>query len=213
MENGVSQSNLSIKRALVEGQEYERARLAKELHDGIGPLLTSLKLQVSAIAMPQIEKEKLKTIIDDTIGEIRRISNNLMPSVLRDFGVGEALRNLIDAVRSSVSRLNIRYQSDIRQPQNIPHDIQLALYRIAQEGLNNAIRHAQATEIKLSLTQFDDRIGLFLIDDGSGFVISQSFEGNGLYNMRARVEVLNGSFFINSGKEGTLLEIEIPLPQ
>lgn len=204
-------ADLALKLALVKGREEERARLAKELHDGIGPLLTTLKLQVGAIEMRLEEKEKLKALIDNTIDEIRRISNNLTPSVLQDFGVGEALRNLISAVRSSVPHLTIRYQSDISHSDRIPHDVQVALYRIAQEGLNNAIRHAQAREIKLSITQFDDRISLFLIDDGRGFNLNQAFEGKGLYNMRFRTDLLRGSFLIASGDDGTAVEVEIPI--
>lgn len=202
---------IEIRRALVKGQEDERARLAQELHDGIAPLLTTLKLKVGAIEMQPADKEELKSMIDETISEIRRISNNLMPSVLRDFGVGEALRNLMLTVQAATPGLSVRYQSDIPRPERIPREIQLALYRIAQEGVNNALKHARATEIRMSVTQFENYVSLFLMDDGAGFDPKQPYSGNGLRNMQVRAEVFRGIFQINSGEEGTAIEIEIPL--
>lgn len=201
---------IEIRRALVKGQEDERARLAQELHDGIAPLLTTLKLKVGGIEMGVEDKETLKGMIDDTIAEIRRISNNLMPSVLRDFGVGEALRNLILTVQAATPGLTVKYQSDIPQPERLPWDIQLALYRIAQEGVNNALKHAGARELRMSITQFEDYVSLFLMDDGIGFDPTKTYSGNGLRNMRVRSEVFGGTFQINSGEEGTVLEVEIP---
>jgi signal transduction histidine kinase len=206
-------ADIELKKVLVKGQEDERARLAQELHDGIGPLLTTLKLRVGSVEMANEEKDALKAMIDNTITEIRRISNNLMPSVLRDFGVGEALRNLTHTVQASTSRLAIKYQSDISHPDRIPPEIQLALYRIAQEGINNALKHANPGEIRLSITQFDNRVSLFLTDDGSGFNSEIRHAGNGLRNMKVRVEMFQGTIAIHSGKEGTTIEIDIPIGQ
>lgn len=206
-------ADIELKKVLVKGQEDERARLAQELHDGIGPLLTTLKLRVGSIEMADEEKDALKAMIDNTIAEIRRISNNLMPAVLKDFGVGEALRNLTQTVHASTSRLAIKYQSDISNPERIPLEIQLALYRIAQEGINNALKHANSGEIRLSVTQFDNRVSLFLMDDGKGFNPKINHAGNGLRNMKVRVEMFQGTLDIHSGKEGTTIEIDIPIGQ
>lgn len=202
---------IEIRRALVKGQEDERARLAQELHDGIAPLLTTLKLKVGAIVMEAADKETLKDMIDNTIAEIRRISNNLMPAVLRDFGVGEALRNLMLTVQAATPGLSVKYQSDIPRPDRIPREIQLALYRIAQEGVNNALKHAQPTELRMSITQFERYVSLFFMDDGAGFDPTKPHAGNGLRNMQVRAEVFRGTFQVNTGPEGTAIEIEIPL--
>jgi len=204
-------ANIELKKVLVKGQENERARLAQELHDGIGPLLTTLKLRVGSIEMANEEKDALKVLIDNTITEIRRISNNLMPSVLKDFGVGEALRNLMQTVQASTRRLSVKYQSDISHSERIPPEIQLALYRIAQEGINNALKHANPSEIRLSITQFENRVSLFMMDDGEGFNAEVLHSGNGLRNMKVRVDMFQGTIDIHSGKEGTTIEIDIPL--
>lgn len=204
-------AGIELKKALVKGQEDERARLAQELHDGIGPLLTSLKLRVGMVQMSSEDKDILKEMIDDTIAEIRRISNNLMPSVLRDFGVGEALRNLMQTIQSSTPLLSVRYQSDIPRPGDIPAEIQLALYRMAQEGVNNALKHADPSEIRMSVTQFENRVSLFIMDDGHGFDPSAPHSGNGLRNMQVRVEMFRGALDIYSGDNGTAIEIDIPL--
>lgn len=206
----ITAAGIELKKALVKGQEDERARLARELHDGIGPLLTTLKLRMGLVNMAPEDKAALKTLIDNTIAEIRRISNDLMPSVLQDFGVGEALRNLVQTVQASTPRLTVRYQSDIPYPEAIPLEIQLALYRIAQEGINNALKHANPGEIRMSVTQFDNRVSLFLMDDGEGFSPQKSYPGNGLRNIQVRVEMFRGTFDIHSGKGGTVMEIDIP---
>lgn len=210
-QNLIFDAGIELKKALVKGQEDERARLAQELHDGIGPLLTSLKLRVGMVEMSAKDKDALKDMIDDTIAEIRRISNNLMPSVLRDFGVGEALRNLMHTIQSSTTLLSVKYQSDISRLENIPAEIQLALYRIAQEAVNNALKHADASEIRMSVTQFENRVSLFIMDDGHGFDPSAPHIGNGLRNMQVRVEMFRGSLDVYSGGNGTAIEIDIPL--
>lgn len=210
-QNLTTDAGIELKKALVKGQEDERARLAQELHDGIGPLLTSLKLRVGMGDMSTKDKDALKEMIDDTIAEIRRISNNLMPSVLRDFGVGEALRNLMQTIQSSTPLLSVRYQSDIPRPEAIPAEIQLALYRIAQEAVNNALKHADPGEIRMSVTQFENRVSLFIMDDGHGFDPSAPHSGNGLRNMQVRVEMFQGSLDLHSGENGTAIEIDIPL--
>ena len=202
--------DLHVKKALVQGQENERARLAKDLHDGIAPLLTTLKLKVGAAEMEEEGKEDLKQMIDEIIAEIRLISTNLMPSVLLDFGVGEALRNLVRQLQTS-SQLDIKYQGDLQQPTRLPQDLQLNLYRIAQEGLHNAIKHAKAREIRLSITEFEDHVSLFISDDGNGFDLKKIDKGNGLRNLQARTQLFQGSFYIDSNKEGTTIEVEIPL--
>ncbi|SDM43583.1 HAMP domain-containing protein [Catalinimonas alkaloidigena] len=197
-------------RSLLRGVETERARLAKELHDGLGPLLTSLKMRIQALPLTSPEKEVLKTQLDETIQEVRRMSYNLMPSVLRDFGVGEAVQNLVTQMQG-ITSTQLRYVNSVEEGVVIPAEVGTALYRIAQEALHNGIRHAQAAEIRLSITTFEDRISFYYRDNGVGFDTRREYSGLGLRNMRERVLLLDGMFVLESDASGTLLEIELPL--
>ena len=204
--------SLQSKAALIKGQEEERIRLSKDIHDGAGPLLTSIKLQLSALKIEEAEKEKLKQVIDETIHEMRRISHNLMPPVLLDFGVGPAIKNLVEDLSKSLP-CEIVFIDDLRKSSTkLNKEINVALYRIAQEALNNAVKHAQAKNIKISLTEFPDKVCLYVSDDGIGFPVSiKDITGKGLHNMRERVLLLNGEIFINSDGSGTVIEVEMPL--
>jgi signal transduction histidine kinase len=199
------------KAALVQGQEEERSRLSKDIHDGAGPLLTSIKLQLSALKIEEEEKGKLKQMIDETITEMRRISYNLMPSVLLDFGVGSAIKNLVESLSKS-AKCNIFFVDDTRKKDGkITPEINVALYRIAQEALNNSVKHADASTIKISITEFPEKVSLYVFDNGTGFKSdAENKSGSGLKNMRERVSLLNGEIFINSDDAGTTVEVEIP---
>lgn len=206
--------SLQSKSALIQGQEEERTRLSQDIHDGVGPLLTSIKLQLGELKIEEEEKNRLKTLIDDTITEMRRVSYNLMPSVLLDFGAGAAIKNMLEALSKS-KKYNIVYLDDTKKSASkLNKEINVALYRIAQETVNNAIKHASATEIKISLTEFDDKVCFFIADNGIGFKDKQSrndFSGKGLKNISERAALLNGEIFITSDGQGTSIEVEIPL--
>lgn len=200
------------KEALVEGQELERARLAKDIHDGVGPLLTTIKLQLSNLEGNKNVVDEVKVKMDDTITEIRRISYNLMPSVLLDFGVGAALKNLVEGINTTTK---ISFVNDIKSDSRLTERINIAVYRIAQETLNNALKYADASEIKLSLTEFEDKLSFFISDDGKGFnkenYLNEKPHSKGLLNVRERVRLLDGELVIHSDMEGTQIEVEIPL--
>lgn len=196
--------------SFIEGEENERSRLSKEMHDGIGPFLTTLKMQMQAADIEPNLKKKLLDQMDQTIDEVRRISNNLMPSVLTDFGVGEAINNLVQSFATSNS-IKIKYKNDTCQDSKVGKVVQTALYRIAQEAISNAMRHSQCTELKISISEFDDHMGLFISDNGNGFFCEQPHAGNGIRNMKERVKLVNGTMDIASNSTGTTIEIEIPL--
>lgn len=196
--------------SIIEGQEKERSRLSKDLHDGIGPLLTTLKMHVQAANLDKKVKTKLIDQLDGTINEIRIISNNLMPSVLEDFGVGEAINNLVKQLAGS-NALTIKYKNDMKAESLLEKSLQINLYRVVQEAISNSVRHSGCTEIKVSLSEFDEYVGLFVADNGKGFDVKARFSGNGVRNMKERVKLLNGSIDIASDKSGTTIEIEIPL--
>ncbi|MCB0686706.1 MAG: sensor histidine kinase, partial [Saprospiraceae bacterium] len=203
------QLQLMTQKSLLQGQERERERLSRDMHDGLGPLLTSLKMMIQRIRMIPEEKEKIKQTLDETISEVRRMTYNLMPQALVDFGVGAALENLVK-MTSKASGLNIRYANSMKESR-LPDTVNIGLYRIAQEALNNSLKHSGASEIKMSLTEFDDRISFYFEDNGQGFDVTKSYPGSGLLNIKERCRVLNGILHMESNQDGTVLEIEIPL--
>ncbi len=197
-------------KSILNGVEQERARLSKEMHDGIGPLLTTLKMNLQTAELKHETKNLLLKRLDETITEVRRISNNLMPSVLEDFGAGEAIGNFIEQVRESHG-ICIKFKNDMSIESDIDSPIQILLYRIAQESISNAIKHSKASEIRVSITEFPDHLSFFISDNGTGFNISRPNTGNGIRNMKERVKVVNGTIDIMSNSKGTSIEVDIPL--
>ena len=197
-------------RSILNGEEKERSRLSKEMHDGLGPLLTTLRINLQAANLDEKTKYAILDRLDETIGEVRRMSNNLMPNVLVDFGAGEAIGNLLKQIEENFS-IRILYKNDMPAESDIDDAIHIALYRVAQESINNAIKHSNATELKVSMSEFEDHVGFFISDNGVGFDQDQSTEGNGIRNMKERVKLANGTMDIRSDKKGTTIEVEIPL--
>ncbi|WP_158233356.1 sensor histidine kinase [Reichenbachiella sp. 5M10] len=206
-----AQNRLLSKQSLITGQENERKRLSRELHDGLGPLLTTLKMSVQSAHLDDDEKMKLKRMVDDTIQEIRRMSYNLMPHALIDFGVGMALGNFVEMIRRS-SQLDIQYENSTdEEDSDLSPEVHICIFRVCQELLNNTLKHAEAKKIRLSLTEFEDKLSLYYYDDGKGFEVDESNPGSGLRNIRERIEVFNGYCSIQSSEEGTVVEVEIPI--
>ncbi|HEV7378930.1 MAG TPA: sensor histidine kinase, partial [Dyadobacter sp.] len=208
--------------AIIEGQEEERKRFARELHDGIGQMLTGLKLHAEKLRQVQFEDEKqrkrfdqLVRLIQDTIQTTRQISYNLMPSVLADFGLNSALKLLCEQTAESTG-LKIRYQSSVNRLQ-LNSQTEIGLYRIAQEALNNAVKHATADNIVIKLDENQNCVILQIEDDGKGFLICnfKSKQGsvlsqNGIENMRTRAKLMAGDLVITSyPQNGTLLKITV----
>lgn len=196
---------LKSQRQLMAGEEKERARLARELHDSIGPLLTNLKLSVQ---QKQVEgAEDIKRQILHIIDEVRKISFNLMPSVLRDFGLIEAVRNYLQLQFKHTST-KISFMDSREGEANISMELSLNIYRIIQEAVHNIIKYAQASEVKLSITEFENQIHIFISDNGTGFDPQTIKKGNGLLNMQERARMFNGHFELQSDNSGTTIEVE-----
>ena len=208
--------------ALIEGQEEERKRFARELHDGIGQMLTGLKLHAEKLRQTPFADEKqqkrldqLVRLIQDTIQTTRQISYNLMPSVLSDFGLNAAL-NLLSQQTSEASGLLIDFQGS-EERITISQATEIGLYRIAQEALNNVIKHAGAQNVRIKLQKNMNSITLEIEDDGKGFLIRnlKSKEGsflsqNGIENIRTRAQLLDGTVQIQSEPDhGTRLLITV----
>ncbi|SDM06694.1 ATP-binding protein [Siphonobacter aquaeclarae] len=208
--------------SLLEGQEEERKRLARELHDGIGQMLTGIRLHIEQLQDVPFSSERqrrnyeeLRQLIVETIESTRQVSFNLMPSVLYDFGVEAAIRILCErAARDSGIEVEFKSRPGRKR---IPENAGIGLYRITQEALNNCLKHAKAQYVEVSLIQEKDRVRLRIHDDGKGFDLKKlkarkgSLIGSGLRNMQVRAELLGGKLQILS-KTGEGTEISASLP-
>lgn len=198
---------------LIAGQEEERKRLSRDLHDGLGQMLTAIKLQVEVLetgkGMPNTTT--LKTLIAQTIQETRSISNNLMPSALSDFGIVPALKGLAETQRKS-SLVDVTLQTNLPAIR-FDRQVEIMLYRVSQEAVSNALRHGDPTRISINLFEKDDYLHLIIDDDGRGFSHqrSRAVDGQGVHNMHERVTLLNGKFRLTStpGK-GTKVQVSVP---
>ncbi|QDO93194.1 HAMP domain-containing protein [Formosa sediminum] len=203
--------SITTKRQLVDGLENERRRLSRELHDGIGPLLTALKFYIENHIDDKNQKSEMIRILDATISEIRLMSNALMPSTIDDFGVGVALTNFVNQIEKT-SGISIEFEdltSD--KTSKITKNQAINIFRIGQELVNNALKHSHAKNIRISLSEFDEFISLFYFDDGIGFNVNKVKLGSGIINIKERVEICNGEITIQSNSENTTIEIEFPI--
>ena len=202
--------NLANKRLLVTNLENERRRLARELHDGVGPLLTTIKLYVQNKIDQSEHKESLKTMIDTTINEIRQMTNILMPTSLDKFGIGATLSNYVNNIQKSIKTSILFEDLTKENASKISKEQEINIFRIVQELINNSIKHSNATKIRITLTEFDHLLSLFYFDDGIGFDIEKVNLGSGITNIKERVEIFDGTLEIDSYKK-TIFEIEMPI--
>jgi two-component system NarL family sensor kinase len=200
------------KKILLEGQEKERARIARDLHDGLGAMLTTMKLRLGH-ELNETTKEELTALLDDAISEARNLSRNLMPAVLMDFGLFDALAQLAQSTQKNAGiTVNYIFESE-HQKSRLKKSRQVYVYRIAQEAINNALKHADCTEIQLSITEFDDQLNVYIKDNGKGLAdgsVSES-QGLGFKNIKERTELLNGELILESDNRGTIVEVNIPI--
>ena len=199
--------------ALIEGQEKERRRIARELHDGIGQMLTAIRLKINFIEKEQHAKDELKKMLDDTTLEIKRISKNLMPNLLLDFGLKSALNELVEST-SKYTNIPIEYSYiEAENSKQINFEIAVSIYRIVQEAINNCLKYANAGLIEVKIQVTEKNIHLQINDNGAGFDLDHSDEKkfNGIKNMQERAQLFNGEFKITSEKgKGTQITIVIP---
>lgn len=214
--NVISQREAKLARdktvALLEGQENERKRITQELHDGVGQLLTAIRLRIEATSIEANQRKELMMLLNETIAEVKRISYNVMPGALVDFGLEAALKGLCDNTsKYSPLKFDFRY---IRESEHtLGFDVTVAVFRIVQEGINNILKHASATNVELHVLDKEDEIYVLLKDDGRGFDTSaRSNSGLGLRSMTERGKLLGGSVeFHSTPNEGTIVEVRIPI--
>ncbi|MBI2242437.1 MAG: sensor histidine kinase [Nocardioides sp.] len=194
-------------------QEAERHWIAQELHDEVGQRLT-----VVLLGLKQAEQRASADLAEDLallrettregLDDVRRVARQLRPGVLADLGLASALAALTtDFARHSSASVR-RVISPGLPP--LPAEVELVLYRVAQEALTNAARHSRAGSVELSLTRVGDRVALEVVDDGRGFDVHT--DGAGLRGMRERARLVAGELRLTSGPGGTTVRLEVPAP-
>ncbi len=205
--------------SLLQGQEEERSRLAKDLHDGLGGLLSGVKFSLSnmkdnLIITPDNMTvfERSLDMLDTSINELRRVAHNMMPEMLTKFGLDEALKEYCNTINTT-NLLAVKYQS-IGMRDRIDKSAEIIIYRIIQELLNNTMKHAAATEVMVQLVKEEGRLSIIVEDNGKGFdkELPKENKGAGLTSIQSRVDYLKGRLEINSeAGKGTLINIEFNL--
>lgn len=201
-----NRSEKRLLNAIIQTEEKERKRFAKDLHDGLGPLLSTVKMSVSALI--NIIKDKpskdilnnTNLVINEAISSIKEISNNLSPHVLTNFGIVSALNNFAQKINQSKAlKINIETNMD---KERFDHNIEIILYRATCELINNTLKHANATNIDINISKHLQTLTIQYYDDGIGFMpenkLHEQSKGMGFSNISSRIKSINGVFLINS---------------
>ena len=204
-------------RRVVEAQELERRRLARELHDETGQALTSILLGLKALEERFDDPEsraataELRELVVSTLQDVRRLAVELRPSALDDFGLVAALERLATSFAEQ-SGIAVDFQTSLAG-ERLSGEVETALYRIVQESLTNVVKHARARHVSILLTRTSGTIKAVIEDDGQGFDPAEStLEGFGLVGMRERLALLGGRLLVESGGEaGTTIAAEVPI--
>lgn len=203
--------------AVFETQEGERKRLAEDLHDSVGQVLSAIKLNLHRLDKSFVNETSqplladTRKLADECIGEIRNIIHNLLPPVLTDYGLLEALEGLCIKIEKTTDvKVVLKKKMDgVR----FKPEIELAFYRIAQELFGNAIKHSEATVIHLTLTNEPGWLIMEVKDNGTGFNIGEVKHGFGLKNLESRVQLINGEINIyTKPQNGTITIIRVMMP-
>lgn len=202
--------------SMLKGQEEERSRLARDLHDGLGGLLSGVKFSLinmkdNLIITPENMAvfERSLDMIDTSIKELRRVAHNMMPEMLTKFGLDEAIKEYCNTVNAT-KLLEVKYQSH-GMDSRLDKSVEIIIYRIIQELLNNILKHAAASEAFIQLIRENNRLNILVEDNGKGFdtALLESGISAGWANIRSRVEYLKGELDIHSQEgKGTLVNIE-----
>ncbi|MES2108687.1 MAG: ATP-binding protein [Bacteroidota bacterium] len=214
------EKELLLTQALMEGQEAERSRLAKDLHDGLGGILTGTKYSLSSMKQNMIISaenaaafEKTMNMLDQSISELRRVAHNMMPESLLKLSLNEALADYCQQITDS-GALRVHYQSFDIDNLTAEESVKIAVYRIVQELINNIVKHAEAKNAIVQVTLKEEVLGITVEDDGKGFELANlSFvDGMGYKNLKSRVDFLKGNIDVKSERgKGTSILIQLPV--
>jgi PAS domain S-box-containing protein len=207
---------------IVEAQEEERKRIAKDIHDGIGQMLTALKFNIESINAENIENttvkvDRLKDLLGNLIKEVRTVTFNLTPPELIDYGIVPTIQKLADRL-SELTGKKVLFENKTNFKGRFDSLVETNLYRVVQEAVNNALKYAESNYILISISHSNQLLSIVIDDDGKGFdpqklVATKSESGMGLFFMKERINYINGRIFINSAKNnGTRITINVNLP-
>ena len=212
----IKHNTLQLK-AVIDGQEEERRRIARELHDGVGQKLAGIKLNWESISSGMKENEKywelkeMAGLVDNAAGELRTISHQMMPKELEQFGLVPAVESML---YNNLKNTNIQYSFDhLGIEKRLPQLIELNLFRITQELVSNTIKHANANNLNIQLLKRQNNVVLIAEDDGCGFEVTDiDGLGIGLMNIESRVKSINAHLDIESElNKGTTIRVRIPV--
>ncbi|TDB63420.1 ligand-binding sensor domain-containing protein [Arundinibacter roseus] len=201
---------------ILDAQEQERKSIAQDLHDEVGSRLATLKLYISSLTnylkeSPEADrlKKEVFDIIHISLVDIRRLLRELSPRTLEQYGYAAAVEELVSKINAA-EQIHVTFECR-KLPEQLPESIEIGLYRITQELLNNSLKHSEASEITISVIPSGDSISFFYSDNGKGFVYSNASKGLGIHNIESRVSILGGKiqWFSAPGK-GLEVPIEIP---
>lgn len=205
--------------SIITGEEKERSRIASELHDGVGQMISAAKMNLSALENDinfhnQAQKDRYNNIIqlvDDSCIEVRNISHNMAPYAISQSGLANAIRGFIQKINPNFLNINLHTEG---LEEAVDSHVEIVVYRIIQECVNNVIKHAAATNLDIALLRDKEGISATIEDNGKGFDSKKplNFEGIGLQNIRNRIEYLNGTVeWDTEPGRGTLVALFIPL--
>lgn len=214
----MKQQDLATK-AVITAEENERKRIAADLHDGVGQMMSAAKMNLSAfeneITFNNIDQklsfEKLINLVDESCREIRSVSHQMMPNALLKSGLASAVKEFIDKIDNRIIKINL-YTEGLNE--RLDSNTETVLYRVIQECVNNVIKHSGASTLDISLIKDADGIAATVEDNGKGFDTTdqQKFEGIGLKNISSRIEFLKGTVdFDSSPGRGTLVAVHVPI--
>jgi len=203
---------------IIQTEEKERMHFAKEMHDGIGPLLSTAKLSIGALSNSEKNEEKktmiknIESILNEALKSTKEISNNITPHVLTNFGLENAIHNFINKIDQNFSP-QISFTSNIKN-QRFNQNLEISLYRIVCELINNTIKHASASSLVLDIRMSQYEIRMVYTDDGVGFDTKKIFEdssGIGFSSIFSRIDSFKGKIDVQSApNEGVVVVITLP---
>ena len=212
-------AQLTATESIIKGQEEERSRLAKDLHDGLGGILSSLKYSLTSMTGNFILTEnsgktftKALETLETAISEMRRVAHSMMPEALLKFGLNDAILNFCEGINQH-GKLQINFQA-YGLENRLEQSVEITIFRIVQELLNNAMKHSEASKVLVQLTKTNETLVLTVEDNGKGFdkKLLEQNKGAGISNIESRVSYLNGQIEIDSNAAtGTSIIIEIPI--
>ena len=194
----------NILKAIIRTEENEKANFSKELHDGLGPLLSTIKLYLQWSERPKSNKSrqeiilKAEDILEEALSTVKEISNKLSPHLLLNYGLTSAIQSFVDRLEETAA-IGIDFQSNVKR--RLDEEIEAAIYRAIIECINNTLKHANAKNITIILNDSDNRIDLQYTDDGLGFELEKILsvkKGLGLFNLQNRIQTIGGKIFMYS---------------